>query len=225
MATSVHRRMATQHYDSGHALLQQGRYHEALIELGTAENAFRTIDARGHPFTQPLSNGISGLANTLMLSGQCCQKLGDYSTAITYYETSQINVKFEKKRPLQKFLQNLNSDLAFCYEQVVEGMPRQERDRLLAQEPQIDVSFRFPFSLPLAQVPLARLAELAPERHPELQRFYQHARERDIDLRRRSKTADESTMKKMSIAVWSILFMIWAVYIVIFFDALLRSKQ
>ena len=32
-------------------------------------------------------------------------------------------------------------------------------------------------------------------------------------------------MKKMSIAVWSILFMIWAVYIVIFFDALLRSKH
>ncbi len=225
MAISVHRRMATQHHDSGKALLEQGRYHEALIELGLAENAFRAIDARGHPFSQPLSNGISGLANSLLLSGKCLQKLGDYPNAITRYETSLINAKFELKRALPAFLKVLHADLAFCYEQVLASVSPEARDRLLAAEPRIDVSFRFPFSLPPDQVPFARLSELATKRHPELESFYRSVREKDIEVRRISKTADESTMKKMSIAIWSILFMIWAVYIVIFFEALLRSKQ
>ncbi len=38
-------------------------------------------------------------------------------------------------------------------------------------------------------------------------------------MRRRTADSDESTMKKMSIAVWSILFMIWAVYIIFLINA------
>jgi tetratricopeptide (TPR) repeat protein len=217
--------MARQYYDTGHALLQQGRYHEALLELGRAENTYRALDARGHPFSRSLPNGISGLADTLRLSGLCRQKLGDHKTAITCYETSYINIKFEKKRVLGRFLREMEADLASCYERVLEAVPGEEQDRLLQNEPSIDVSFRFPFSLSPAQIPFARLYELEPDRHAGFRTFYEHARERDVEIRRRSKTADESTMKKMSIAVWSILFMIWAVYIVIFFDALLRNKR
>jgi tetratricopeptide (TPR) repeat protein len=217
--------MATQYFDSGHALLQEGRFHEALLELGHAENAFRSLDARGHPFTQPLPNGISGLANTLLLSGICKEKLGDYKTAITYFETSLINAKFEKKKALHQLQLQLGQDLAFCYEQVLLATPAEMRDRLLAAEPAIDVSFRFPFSLSPDLVPFARLYELAPGRHPELGQFYELARGLDVEIRRRSKTADESTMKKMSLAVWSILIMIWTVYIFIFFEALIRSKH
>jgi hypothetical protein len=217
--------MARQHFDSGHALMQEGRLQEALLELGRAENEFRSLDARGHPFTQPLPNGISGLANTLLLSGICRQKLGDFKTAITFFETSLINAKFEKKKALHRFQRELAPELAFCYEQGILAMPAESRDRLLAGDPAIDVSFRFPFSLSPDLVPFARLYELAPERHQELRRFYEHARGLDLEVRRRSKTADESTMKKMSMAVWSILIMIWTVYIFIFFEALIRSKH
>ena len=100
--------MARQYYDSGHALLQQGRYHEALLELGRAENAYRALDARGHPFTQSLPNGISGLATRSCFPALCWQKLGDYTTAITYYETSLINVKVrEENASCRRFLDGM----------------------------------------------------------------------------------------------------------------------
>jgi hypothetical protein len=65
MSTLLKRRMAEQLYDAGFALFEEGRYEEALGNLNRAQEAFRQIDVRGHPFCNPLSNGISGFANTL----------------------------------------------------------------------------------------------------------------------------------------------------------------
>jgi hypothetical protein len=90
--------------------------------------------------------------------------------------------------------------------------------------PEIDVSFRFPYSLLPDVIPVARLYELAPERYPHYKDYYQRAKERDTEIRRQSKTSDESAMKRTSIYVWSILAAIWAVYGVIVIKALVHSK-
>jgi tetratricopeptide (TPR) repeat protein len=223
MATSPQRRLAEQQYYSGQALFQQGLYNEALIELLRAEDAFRELDARGHPFSKPLSNGVSGLANTLALSGRCFQKLGNYRSALTYYETSLINSKFERTKPLRTFLRQINEDISLCYEKVSETLP--DREALLDRDPEIDISFTFPYSLPLDAIPFARLYELAPRRYPRYEQFYTRARNKDAEIRRQTKTSDDSLMKRMSIYIWSILFVIWAVYGLIALDALISSKK
>ncbi len=101
MTLSLKRRAAESFYLNGYALFLEKRYMQAIAELQRAEDAFRKLDARGHPFTMPLSNGVSGLANSLALSGQCWQLLGNYEKAIPLYETSLINEKFEKKKPFR----------------------------------------------------------------------------------------------------------------------------
>jgi len=224
MSTSTKRRMAEQLYNSGRALFQEGLYSEALIELRRAENAFRELDARGHPFTDTLPNGLSGLANTLALSGLCCQTLGNYKEALTHYETSLINAKFEKKKAFRAFTQTIAENMITCYETIQADLDTAERDRMLSREPEIDVSFRFPYSLPPDVIPVARLYEIAPERYPHYKNYYQRAKERDAEIRRQSKTSDESAMKRTSIYVWSILAAIWAVYGVIVIKALVHSK-
>jgi tetratricopeptide (TPR) repeat protein len=223
MSTSTKRRMAESMYNSGHALFQEGLYNEALIELRRAEDAFRSWDALGHPFANRLSNGISGLANTLALSGLCYLKLGNFKAALTCYETSLINSKFERKKALRHFKQILAENLIICYEKTLEGAGV-ERVSFLSRTPEIDVSFRFPYSLPQDIVPFARLYELAPERYPQYKDFYERAKDKDAEIRRLSKTSDESAMKRTSIYVWGILAAIWVIYVFIVIKALVHHK-
>ncbi len=224
MATSTKRRMAEEWFNAGRALFQEGRYNEALIELHRAEDAFRKQDARGHPFAGRLSNGVSGLANTLVLSGFCHQRLGIYKTAVTCYETSLINSKFEKKRALRNFRKTFSENLIVCYEKVLENAGGVDRQGLLNREPEIDISFRFPYSLSPDVIPIARLYELAPERYPQYKDYFQRAKEKDTEYRRLSKTSDESTMRKMSIYVWGIIVVIWMIYGLIAVKTMLQAK-
>lgn len=225
MSRSVQKRMALQYYEAGCALFQQAQYTEALLELNKAENLFRELDARGHPFSNPIANGVSGLANCLSVTGSCHQKLGNYSSAVTAYETSLINSKFEKKRPFRKLWKQIAEDMAFCYAQICENMPADRIQKLITREPDINISYRFPYSLPPDAVPLARLYELSPERYHDYAHFYETARRKDAEMRRNSKWLDgDAPMKKLSIYVWTILFMIWTVYVVIAVEALLRLK-
>lgn len=224
MSTSAERRMAEQLYHSGQALFEQGLYNEALRELRRAEDSFRSLDSGGHAFSHFLANGISGLANSLALSGLCCQRLGDYKSAITCYETSLINAKFEKKKPFRAFLKKLRQDMSFCYEKLCEDISPVERDNLTNREPEIDISFRFPYSLPSDVIPFARLYELSPEQHKQYEHFHKRARRKDAEIRRQSQTIDDSAMKRMSIYVWTILFTIWSVYALIAIEAFLHSK-
>lgn len=223
MFTSTKRRMAENMYNSGRALFQEGLYNEALIELRRAEDAFRTWDALGHPFANFLSNGISGLANTLALCGLCYQKLGNFKAALTCYETSLINSKFERKKALLEFKQMFAENLIACYEKTLESADV-DRISFLSRTPEIDVSFRFPYSLPQGIVPFARLYELAPERYSQYKDFYERAKEKDAEIRRLSKTSDESAMKRTSIYVWSILAAIWGIYGLIVIKALFQQK-
>ncbi len=215
--------MAEEFYNAGQALFQKGLYTEALIELKRAEDAFRTWESGGHPFTDHLPNGISGFANTLALSGRCYQSLGDHKTALTYYETSLINAKFEKKKVFRTFMRSIADSLIVCYEEIQKDAGRQDPKKLLDHEPEIDITFRFPFSLPPEVIPFARVYELSPIRYPSLRDYYQRAKQKDAEIRRRSKTADESSMKRISIYVWSILGAIWVLYGIIVFEALVRN--
>jgi tetratricopeptide (TPR) repeat protein len=221
MSTSTKRRMAENMYNSGRALFQEGLYNEALIELRRAEDAFRGWDALGHPFANRLSNGISGLANTLALSGLCYLKLGNFKAALTCYETSLINSKFERKKAFRDFTQTLTENLIACYEKTLESAGT-DRVSFLSRTPEIDISFRFPYSLPQDIVPFARLYELAPERYSQYKYFYEHTRQNDAEIRRLSKTSDESAMKRTSIYVWGILAAIWVIYGLIVIKALVH---
>jgi tetratricopeptide (TPR) repeat protein len=224
MSTITKRRMAEKAYDAGQTLSQQGRYDEALIELSRAEDAFRELDTKGHLFDSPLPNGVSGLANTSALSGLCYEKLGDYITALTCYETSFINAKFEKKRPFLDFSKKLSQNMCSCYEEAIKHIDIGARDALLDQEAKIDTSCRFPFSLTKAAIPFARLYELAPERYGQFHDYYERARKKDSEIRRTLERTDESTVKKASFYVWGILVAIWIIYGIIIANALIHKK-
>jgi tetratricopeptide (TPR) repeat protein len=223
MSTSTKRRLAEKLYNSGRDLFQEGLYSEALVELRRAEDAFRMWDAHGHPFTDRLSNGVSGLANTLALAGLCNQKLGNLKAALTCYETVPINAKFEKKKALHAITQNLAENLIVCYEKAL-AEAGLDRESFLGREPEIDTSFRFPYSLPADVIPAARLYELAPDRYARYEDFYLRAKKKDASIRKLSRTSDESTMKRASIYVWSILAAIWIVYGFIVTNALIHNK-
>ncbi len=215
--------MAEQLYDAGYALYQEGRYEEAFGELSRAQEAFREIDARGHPFSNPLPNGISGLANTLFLAGRCCQKLGDYNNAVVLYETSLINSKFEKKKPFQAFQKTLHENMVACYEKELETIDAPTLAGLLKQEPKIDTAFSFPFSLDEDTILIARIYELDPERFLRFKDFYETARKRDAEIRGRENMSDISTTRKMSIYIWGILITVWVSYGLIVVKALLHK--
>ncbi len=223
MSTLPKRRMAEQLYDAGSALFQEGRYEEALGELNRAQEAFRQIDVRGHPFADPLSNGISGLANALFLQGRCCQKLGDYNNAVVFYETSLINSKFEKKQPFQAFQKNVHENMAACYEKELETINATTLAGLLKQEPKIDTAYTFPFSLDKDMILMARIYELAPERYRRFKDFYETARKRDAALRERESMSDIATTRKMSIYIWGILITVWVSYGLIVVKAFLHK--
>ena len=214
--------MAEQLYDAGFALFQEGRYEEALGDLNRAQEAFRQIDVKGHPFSNPLPNGISGLANTLFLQGRCCQQLRDYNNAVVFYETSLINSKFEKKKPFQAFQETLHENMAACYEKELETIDAATLAGLLKQEPKIDTAFSFPFSLDKDMIPIARIYELAPEHFRRFGDFYETARKRDAEIRDREKMSDITGKKKMGIYIWGILITVWAAYGLIVVKALLR---
>jgi tetratricopeptide (TPR) repeat protein len=215
--------MAEQLYDAGFVLFQEGRYEEAFGELNRAQEAFRQIDVKGHPFTNPLPNGISGLANTLFLQGRCCQKLRDYNNAVVFYETSLINSKFEKKKPFQTFQETLHENMAACYEKELETIDAATLAGLLKREPKIDTAFSFPFSLDKDRIPIARLYELAPERYQQFRDFYERTRERDAKNREQEKMSDVAGKKKMSFYIWGILITVWAAYGLIVVKALLHK--
>jgi tetratricopeptide (TPR) repeat protein len=222
MTLFLKRRAGETLYENGYALFLEKRYLQALAELQRAEDAFRKLDARGHPFTTPLSNGVSGLANTLALSGQCWQLLGNYEKAVRLYETSLINAKFEKKKPFQTFMKTLQQNMLFCLQKKLECIDRTALQEMITQEPDIDVSYRFPFSLREDSILFARLYELAPDQHRQFKDFYTRARHKDAGMRRNDRSSDESSTKRMSVTIWGILFIITVVYIIVLIKAALQ---
>lgn len=219
MTLFLKRRAAETLYENGYALFLEKRYLQALAELQRAEDAFRKLDARGHPFTTPLSNGVTGLANTLALSGQCWQLLGNYENAVRLYETSLINAKFEKKKPFQAFMKTLQENMLFCLQKKLECIDRTALQEIITQEPDIDVSYRFPFSLREDGILIARLYELAPDQHRHFKDFYTRAQHKDAGMRRSDRSSDESSTQRMSVTIWGILFIITVVYLVVLIKA------
>lgn len=221
MPTSLKWRSAEQLFRKGRALFEENRYVQALIELRRAEEAFRKLDARGHPFGHALSNGVSGLANTLALSGRCYQELGNFRQAITCYETSLINEKFEKARPFRTFRTSLQEDLIACYDKDLTRTDEQTLKDLLGQDVAIDTSFCFPFSLGNNAFPLARLYELSPGRYPQYKDFYLRSKNVDSAIRRRTdKGLDKAQMKQAGIYIWVTMGVLWAAYSLIVSKAL-----
>ena len=216
--------MARHAFERGSALVREGNCELALPELQNAESFFRRIDVSGHPFTSPLSNGVSGLANTLFLTGLCHQKLGSYNEAARHYETSFINAKFENSRRFKAFSASINENLLACYENLFQADLWERSRSILDGDPEVDTAYRFPFSLDQDAAVLARLFELAPERHEEFSSFYARAKEKDSALRKLEKRSDEASMNKLSFLIWSGLLIIWAIYGMFVIDALVHRK-
>jgi tetratricopeptide (TPR) repeat protein len=204
--------MAEQSFNTGYELFQQNHYEQALVELQRAECGFRTLDARGHPFSAALPNGVSGLANALALAGQCHLYLRNWEQAAVCFETSLINAQFEKKRSFQVFLQSLKPDIVLCYSQALKQYDEQTLGSLLRGEIEIDTAFCFPFSLNKKLFPLARLYELAPKQYPQFKGFYSRARETDLELERSATGSDRSRLKITGIAIWVVLGTLWALF-------------
>jgi tetratricopeptide (TPR) repeat protein len=224
MKLFLKRHAAESLYENGYALFLEKRYMQALAELRRAEDAFRKLDVNGHPFTIPLSNGVSGLANTLALSGQCRQFLGNYEQAVQLYESSLIHAKFEKKKPFQEFIKMLQKHMLFCYQKKLELVDQETLRRIVTQEPDLDVYYRFPFSLRDDAILIARLYELAPDQHPQFKDFYAGAQRKDAGMRHGDRNSDERAMKRMSITIWGILFVITAVYTVVLINSALQIR-
>ena len=215
--------IAQQVFDSGAALLQQHEYEQAIVDLQHAEQLFRKIDVGGHPFTVPLPNGVSGLANTLALSGFCFMNMGDCRKAIQCYESSFINAKFEKIRPFRTFAKTVNENLITCYETMLLSKQPEDITKVLKSDPDIDTVYEFPFSLTEYDAILARLFELSPDRYADHRQFYLRAKAKDREIRRREKKSDEASMRKLSFLIWSILIIIWAMYGVVVIKALINT--
>jgi tetratricopeptide (TPR) repeat protein len=215
---------AREAFERGSALVQQGSYEQAIPELQLAEALFRQDDARGHPFPKPLANGVSGLANSLFLSGRCYEQLEDHRLAARCYETSLINAKFEKRRPFRSFSQSVNRNLCSCYERLLASMPAERVEAMLGSELEISIDRRFPFSPPVDAVVLFRLYELDPDRFARFRDAYHRARARDVDIRKREKKSDETTMRKLSFTIWTILIVIWAIYGIVVIKTLITKQ-
>jgi tetratricopeptide (TPR) repeat protein len=215
---------AREAFEKGSALAEQGSYEQAIIELQNAEVMFRQIDVKGHPFTIPLANGVSGLANTLVLTGRCHQKLGNYQKAVQYFESSFINSKFEKKWHFRKFSKSIDENLLACYDKMLSLNLLDRTADILKSDPEINTVYQFPFSLDKDATILARLFELSPERYRNYQNFYRRTKEKDAEIRKREKKSDEASMRKLSFLIWSILIIIWAIYGTVVIDALVRQQ-
>jgi len=224
MQDTGNKMIAQQVFERGSALLQQQKYVQAIIDLQQAELLFRKIDVRGHPFTSPLSNGVSGLANALALSGLCYLKQGDYRKAAQCYESSLINAKFEKMWPFRRFVKTVNENLLTCYETMLGSKRPEYLAEMLTSDPDIETAYDFPFSLSGHASILARLFELSPERYADHRQFYLRAKAKDSEIRRREKKSDEASMRKLRILIWSILIIIWAIYGVVVIKALINNN-
>ncbi len=224
MANSLKWRSAEQFFNDGNSLFQEKRYDAAVTELLKAEKAFRVLDARGHPWGHPLNNGVSGLANTLVLLGRCYQELGQFEQAITCYETSCINKKFELKRDFRAFQQEMQRHLALCYEHQLAGTDDKTLQTELGLDFDIDTSFLFPFSLKANLLTAARLFELDPERYSRFSEFYLQAKSKDANLRRKAgKDLDETRMRRATFSIWTIFGLLWFIYSMIVIKALLLN--
>lgn len=212
MSATSKRQFAEQAYRNGEALVRERRFTEAISELRRAEELFRRLDARGHPFNFTLENGVSGLANSLFLLGVCHLEIGDIPSATTYFETSTVNEAFERTFPFRSFLKNVHDHLISCYDGTLARSGQRVIDALHRNEPSIDITYRFPFSLEPKSIPAARLYELAPERFPQFRSFYTSAREKDSVLRRAGSRTDDASMRAIALGVWSVLAAIWIAY-------------
>jgi tetratricopeptide (TPR) repeat protein len=224
MQDSGNKMIAQQVFERGSALLQQQKYEQALVDLQQAEQLFRKIDVRGHPFTIPLSNGVSGLANALAQSGLCYLKQGDSRKAAQCYESSLINSKFEKMWPFRKFVKTVNENLFTCYETMLRSKRPEDLAEMLKSDPAIETAYEFPFSLSEYAVILARLFELSPDRYADHRQFYLRAKAKDREIRKREKKSDEASMRKLSFLIWSILIIIWAIYGVVVIETLINKN-
>jgi tetratricopeptide (TPR) repeat protein len=212
MSTSLIWQEAEQSFLRGQSLFAENRFEQGLIELQRAERTFRRLEARGDPIRRTLSNGVSGLATTLFLSGRCHQSLGDYKQAIICYETSLINAKFEREKPFHAFLSDMRRNLAVCYESELNKLDTSTLRKIADLNAEIDISCRFPFSLDERLIPLARLYELVPERFPQFRDFYRRSQNIDRELRRNTAEPDENRMKKITVSIWVVLGVLWAAY-------------
>ena len=158
------REQALSVFRRGEALALIGRHDEAVTELRTACDLYRQLDVRGHPFNIVLENGVTGLANAHFLLGTTLQAAGKYAEAITSLETSLVNERFERQVSFRAFRAGVNRALAACYEQRVGEADSAALAAGLAEDPVVDLSYRFPFSLQPLLIPVARLYELDPER-------------------------------------------------------------
>jgi tetratricopeptide (TPR) repeat protein len=224
MPTSLKWRTAEQLFRKGLTLYEEKRYEQALIELGRAEEAFRKIDARGHPVGYTLQNGVSGLANAFALLGRCHQELGKYHEGIVCYENSLINEKFEKAKSFQIFFTTLRNNLIVCYEKELETLSEQMRRDILEQDAEIDTSLRFPFSLGKNALLFARLYELAPDSHPHCKDFYLRSKRRDSEKRQEAgEDRDDAKMKRATVSIWLVLGALWMIYSMIVVRALVHK--
>ncbi len=211
-STESKRRTAERLFNVAFSLYQEGRYEQSLIELRRAEDAFRKLDSRGHPFNHVLANGVTGLANTLALSGRCYQRLGNIAKAIICYETSFINAKFERPRPFSALIRDLREDLLACYAENLRNLDESALGNLTQGDIRIDTTCCFPFSLTKEAFTLARVYELAPERYPHLRDFVVRAAEQDAAIRLSDRKSDESRVKRANIYIWLALGSLWAAY-------------
>ena len=212
MPNTITRELAEKSYRRGAALVEEHRHAEAVAELQRAEDLFRQLDARGHPFNYTRENGISGLANSLSLLGFCLMRVGDLPAAIDALESSMVNKRFERTIPFRSFRKSVEENLLQCYELLLSEKGLEKIVPVTEGEPPIDLAYQFPFSLPKPVIPLARLYELAPGRHPQYRSFYERARRKDAALRRAGNRTDDTTLRKISVGIWSILAAIWLAY-------------
>jgi hypothetical protein len=126
------------------------------------------------------------------------------------------------KTPFQEFMKTLRKNMLFCYEKKLELIDRKTLRQVVMQEPDIDVFYRFPFSLRQDTILIARLYELAPDQHPHFKDFYTRAQLKDAAMRRSDRSSDESAAKRMSITIWGILFVITVVYVIVMINAALQ---
>ncbi len=223
MLTAGTLKNAVEAYRKGVALFQGGKFEEAIPFFSRAADGFRNHSAAGHPAEYVLENGVSALANSLCYLGVCSERTGDVSRAITCFETAYINDRFEKPAAFRMFARDLDSRLVACYERQLEASATNGIASLPKGDPAIDNAYRFPFSLDPKFIPFARLYELSPQRYGHLRTFYETAKRQDAVQRQTGSRTDDQSMRKISLGVWSVIAVIWAIYGIVVVRALMHS--
>jgi hypothetical protein len=221
MSTSTLRRSAEQSFEAGSALAHEGRYEQALIELRRAEEGFRRLDAPGRPFGCFLENGVSGLANTLALSGRCNLSLGRWDKAAVCFETSFINERFERPSSFPAFVREVEPELVEAYARLLDHADPNSLQTLITGDPIIDTAFRFPYSLDPEALAQARLYELAPGRYHRFRDFHARVRGLDLELRKSERKPDEAGLRKAGLIVALALGALLGLYALVGLKALL----